>query len=86
LLDILDNRNLEVELIAPSRWLSWLKAGYGFQIRVEETDKTYPAKVTRLGGRVDPVSQSIKVIGVISGEAPELTAGMSGRATFLPPS
>jgi hypothetical protein len=42
--------------------------------------------VTRLGGRVDPVSQSIKVIGVISGEAPELTAGMSGRATFLPPS
>ena len=31
LLDILDNRNLEVELIAPSRWLSWLKPGYGFQ-------------------------------------------------------
>jgi membrane fusion protein (multidrug efflux system) len=85
LLDVLDNRNLEVELIAPSRWLSWLKPGYGFQIRVEETDN-YPAKVTRLGGRVDPVSQSIKVIGVISGEAPELTAGMSGRATFLPPS
>jgi RND family efflux transporter MFP subunit len=86
LLDILDNRNLEVELIAPSRWLSWLKPGYGFQIRVEENDKSYPAKVTRLGGRVDPVSQSIKVIGVISGDAPELTAGMSGRATFLPPS
>jgi RND family efflux transporter MFP subunit len=86
LLDILDNRNLEVELIAPSRWLSWLKTGYGFQVRVEETDKVYPARITRLGGRVDPVSQSIKVIGVITGEAPELTAGMSGRAIILPPS
>src|SRR6267154_1502558 len=84
LLDILDNRNLEVELIAPSRWLSWLKTGYGFQVRVEETDKVYPARITRLGGRVDPVSQSIKVIGVITGEAPELTAGMSGRAIILP--
>src|SRR3979411_1041552 len=86
LLDIVDNRHLEVELIAPSRWLSWLKTGYGFQVRVEETDKIYPARITRLGGRVDPVSQSIKVIGVITGEAPELTAGMSGRAIILPPS
>ena len=48
-------------------------------------DKTYPARVTRLGGRVDPVSQSIKVIGEITGDAPDLRAGMSGRATMTPP-
>jgi membrane fusion protein, multidrug efflux system len=79
---------LEVELIAPSRWLSWLswlKPGYAFQIAVGETEKTYSAKITRLGGRVDPVSQSIKVIGEITGNAPELMAGMSGRATLTPP-
>lgn len=86
LLDILDNHNFEVELIAPSRWLSWLKPGYQFQIRIEETDKTYPARIIRLSGRVDPVSQSIKVIGVITEEAPDLMAGMSGRATLVPPS
>jgi RND family efflux transporter MFP subunit len=85
LLDILDDHGLEIELIAPSRWLSWLKPGYAFQIHIDETDKNYPAQITRLGGRVDPISQSIKVIGEITGDAPELMAGMSGRATMTPP-
>ena len=85
LLDVLDDRALDVELIAPSRWLSWLKPGYVFQVRIDEIEKTYPAKVTRLGGRVDPISQSIKVIGEITTDAPELMAGMSGRATLTAP-
>lgn len=85
LLDILDDHAFEVELVAPSHWLSWLKPGYAFRVRIDETDKTYPARVTRLGGRVDPVSRSIKVIGEITGDAPELMAGMSGRATVTPP-
>jgi membrane fusion protein (multidrug efflux system) len=85
LLDILDDHVLEVELIAPSLWLRWLKPGYAFQVRIEETGKVYPARVTRFGGRVDPVNQSIKVIGEITGDAPELLAGMSGRATMTPP-
>jgi membrane fusion protein (multidrug efflux system) len=70
LLDILDDHGLEVELIAPSRWLSWLKVGYAFQVHIDETDRTYPAKITRLAGRVDPISQSIKVIGEITADAP----------------
>jgi membrane fusion protein, multidrug efflux system len=85
LLEVLDDRSLEVELIAPSRWLSWLKPGYGFAIHIEETDKTYPAEITRVGGRVDPVSQTIKVFGEIRGAAAELMAGMSGRANIPPP-
>jgi membrane fusion protein (multidrug efflux system) len=85
LLDILDDHGLEVELIAPSRWLSWLKPGYAFQVHIDETDKTYPARITRLSGRVDPISQSVKVIGEIIGDAPELMAGMSGRATITAP-
>jgi membrane fusion protein (multidrug efflux system) len=85
LLDILDDHTLELELIAPSRWLGWLKPGYAFQVKIDQTEKTYPARVTRLGGRVDPVSQSIKVIGEITGETTDLSAGMSGRATVTPP-
>jgi membrane fusion protein (multidrug efflux system) len=85
LLDILDDHGLEIELIAPSHWLSWLRPGYAFQVHIDETDKTYAAKITRLGGRVDPISQSIKVIGEITGDAPELMAGMSGRAMITPP-
>ena len=84
LLEILDDRSLEIELIAPSRELAWLKPGYAFQVHIEETDKTYPAEITRVGGRVDPVSQTIKVFGEIKGDAPELMAGMSGRANIPP--
>jgi membrane fusion protein, multidrug efflux system len=85
LLDIISDGGLDLELIAPSRWLVWMKPGYKFQVHIDETDKTYPAQVVRLGGRVDPVSQSIKVIGEITVNAPELMAGMSGRASIAPP-
>jgi hypothetical protein len=56
-----------------------------FQLHVDETGSSYPAKITRIGGRVDPVSQSIKVVGEITADAPELTAGMSGRAIIAAP-
>jgi membrane fusion protein (multidrug efflux system) len=86
LLEILDDRNLEVEFIAPSRWLPWLKVDYAFAIRVDETGKSYPAHITALGARVDPVSQSIKVTGAFDNPAPELISGMSGRIDIAPPS
>jgi RND family efflux transporter MFP subunit len=82
LLEILDDSALEVEFIAPSKWLAWLKLGSAFQMRVDETGKTYPAKVHRLGARVDPVSQSVKVFGVIDGRFNDLMAGMSGSVLF----
>lgn len=86
LLDIIDDSALELEFIVPSRWLAWLKAGAGFQVRIDETGKTYPAKVQRMGARVDPVSQSIKLNAVIDGKFPELIAGMSGQVLIAPPS
>ncbi|CAK0764628.1 hypothetical protein WCLP8_3730004 [uncultured Gammaproteobacteria bacterium] len=39
LLEILDDSVLEVEFIAPSSWLAWLKAGASFKVTVEETGK-----------------------------------------------
>lgn len=79
LLEVLDDSVLEVEFIMPSRWLADVKVGSVVRIAVDETGKTYPAKVQRLGARVDPVSQSIKVNAAIDGRPPELVAGMSGR-------
>ncbi len=85
LLDIIDNSALELEFIVPSRWLAWLKAGSGFDVHIDETGRTYPAKVQRIGARVDPVSQSIKLNAVIDGHFPELVAGMSGQVLMAPP-
>ena len=85
LLDILDDHALEVEFIAPSAWLRWLKPGLRFTVTVDETGKTYNAHIELLGGRVDPVSQSIKITGAIDGDAHDLIAGMSGRVHIAPP-
>lgn len=85
LLDIIDDSVLELEFLVPSRWLVWLRQGSAFEVRIDETGNTYPAKVQRLAARVDPVSQSIKVNAAIHGKFPELIAGMSGQVLIAPP-
>lgn len=85
LLDIIDDSVLELEFLVPSNWLSWLRVGGKFQVQIDETRKTYPAKFIRIGARVDAVSQSIKVAATIDGRFPELIAGMSGRVQVSPP-
>ena len=82
LISILDDRSLEIQLYIPSWWLSWLKTGEKFSIKIDETGKTYTAEVIRLGARVDAASQSIEIIAAITGNNPELLAGMSGVASF----
>lgn len=85
LLDILDDSALELEFIVPSKWLAWVRPGHGFQVKIDETGRSYPAKVQRIGARVDPVSQSVKLSAAIDGKFPELIAGMSGRVLMSPP-
>lgn len=84
MLDILDDSVLELEFLVPSVWLQWLKVGGAFQVQIDETQKTYPSRFTRIGARVDPVSQSVKVAAAISGRFPELMAGMSGKVLIKP--
>ena len=85
LLDILDNTSLELEFVAPSKWSPWLTQGYKFEIKLDETAKSYPAKITRVNGKIDPVSQTIKVAAVIDGEFKEISPGMSGVLNITPP-
>lgn len=85
LLDIIDDSVLELEFLVPSRWLKWLRAGGKFNVEIDETGKTYPARFTRIGARVDPVSQSVKVAAAIDGKFPELMAGMSGKVQIAAP-
>ncbi|MFN5881703.1 MAG: efflux RND transporter periplasmic adaptor subunit [Burkholderiales bacterium] len=85
LLDILDDTALELEFLVPSAWLRWLKPGLPLRVVIDETRKTYPARFTRIGAKVDPVSQSVKVAATIDGSFPELIAGMSGRVMASAP-
>ena len=83
LMKIQSNGALEVQLIVPSNWMTWVKPGAPFAFKIDETGATVTGRVTRLGASVDPVSKTIRITGSISrdGTAPILP-GMSGSATF----
>lgn len=85
MLEILDDSSLELEFIVPSRWLAWIRLQQRFQVQIDETGRSYPAKVTRIAARVDPVSQSVKLTGTIDGKFNELISGMSGKVLMTPP-
>lgn len=85
IVEILDSQKLEVKLIVPSKWLAWLNKDTRFDIHVDELNRDYKARVTRLGARIDPVSQSVSLAGEVDGAHPELLSGMSGWASFTPP-
>lgn len=90
LLSILSDGDLEIELIVPSDWLSWIKKGNRFQFLVDETATAYPAIVKQVGVSVDPVSQTVRLMGRFLSPVPGgsgsiaagVLAGMSGRAIF----
>jgi RND family efflux transporter MFP subunit len=82
-LDILDDGELEVEFIVPSQWIPQLAVGRAIDITVDETRKTYPGEIVRLGAKVDSVSHSARVIAAIKGTYPELLSGMTGRVRMV---
>lgn len=82
LMEVLDNHNLTIELIVPSKWLSWLKRDVPFSLYVEETGRRYQAHITKILPRVDAVSQSVRVLGKLNEQHGDLISGMSGRADF----
>ncbi len=82
LVSILDDTRLEIELILPSTSLSWLKQGTPFTFAVDETDESYAAMVKDIGANVDPVSQTIRVIGRFKDAPKGVLSGMSGTALF----
>lgn len=85
LIEILDSGRLEVTIIIPSTWLAWLAPGELFFLEIDETQAIYEAEITKIGGRIDPISQTITVTGAIIAPHGNLIAGMSGTALFLEP-
>ena len=82
LISLLDDSRLEIELILPSRSLTWLKVGLPFDYAVDETGFRYPAVVEDIGANVDPASQTVKVKGLFRTKPDRVLAGMSGIASF----
>lgn len=86
ILTVLDSSILEIDLLVPSNWMRWVEPGTEFSFKVQETGDTYSAKVARIGAKVDAVSQTIKITGLLSELPNNVLPGMSGTARFDPPS
>jgi membrane fusion protein (multidrug efflux system) len=82
LISLLDDSLLEIELVLPSKSLTWLKAGTSFEYAIDETGLRYPAVVQDIGANVDPASQTVKVKGLFRTQPAKVLAGMSGTASF----
>ena len=82
LIDMISHHSLRIELHPPSRWLHWLKVGTPFTLQVDETGRRYAATVSAIGTQINPVSQTIKLFGVIEQPEQTLLPGMSGAAYF----
>jgi membrane fusion protein, multidrug efflux system len=82
LLKIQSGGDLEVELIVPSKWLTWLRPGATFSFLIDETGAKITGAITSLGAAVDPVSKTIRVTGSVGVVESLILPGMSGTAKF----
>lgn len=85
LLEIISAGTLKLRLNAPAQWVSWLAEGTPFDVSIDETGKRYPASVSALNARIDPISQTIELEATLNDNTGELLPGMSGTAHFTPP-
>lgn len=85
LLQIVETGTLRLEALVPSVWLRWLDKGDSFRVHVDEIDADVKARVTAIGSRVDPVSQTIAIQAEILETPSGLLPGMSGDAVFEGP-
>ncbi len=82
---IVGQSRLEIEVIVPSHWLSWMTPGTAMTFQVDETKRSYTARVARIGAAVDAVSQMIKIIATFDVPVSDVLPGMSGGAHFTRP-
>lgn len=82
LLAVLADADLEIEIVVDSALLSQVQPGRSFIFRVDELGRDVASHVDRLGASVDPVSRTIKVIGLPVERVVGLLPGMSGSAVF----
>ena len=85
LVELVSSGAPRLRLNIPSKWLAWIKTGAHFDVDIDETGRSYAARVSAINGRVDAASQSIEIEARIDKADANLLAGMSGVARFKPP-
>lgn len=82
LVEMVSNGALKLRLNVPSKLLRTLRTGTSFEVDIDETGKTYQARVSAINARVDSVAQTVELEGRLATRPSELLAGMTGVARF----
>jgi membrane fusion protein, multidrug efflux system len=82
LMELVNSGPLKLKMNLPSILLARSKVGTKFNISIDETGQTYPATISAINSRVDPVSQTVEIEARMLKSYKELLAGMSGVASF----
>ncbi len=78
LIEIAETESMNVQFVVPSRWLRWINVGAPLSVYIEDMDQSYDGKIIRIHGEIDPVSETIQVVGQIETDGDNLYLGMSG--------
>jgi len=81
-MSIIDDNGLIMSLNVPSSFVNKVKPEDTFTVVVDETGKTYAAKVVGVSPAIDPVSKTIELRAAITEGLDELVPGMSGHANM----
>ncbi len=82
MLELVKSGPLRLKMNVPSRLISKIRVGTVIDVSIDETGKSYQAKMLAFNSRVDPVSQTIEIEAAIPKYHAELLPGMSGVANL----
>ena len=82
IISIVELNNVEIKLILPSEWLTWIKKDMEFLITLDETNTSYTAIMSRITYSIDPVSNTFIAYANFKNPTVDLKPGMSGYAKF----
>ena len=82
LFKLVNTSSLEVEMVIASSWLKRLGQNARFTITLDEVGSPIEARIDRVVGAIDPVSQTVQVIGKLVNPPKNLLPGMSGQVKF----
>ena len=82
IMKIVGSTELELRLVVPSSWLSWLSTQSEFTFKIDETDEEHKITVSRIGAEIDAISATIEIYGKFKDGYENVIPGMSGVASF----
>ncbi|MBY0354729.1 MAG: efflux RND transporter periplasmic adaptor subunit [Rickettsiales bacterium] len=85
LLKIVSNERLKFEMLVRASAISDYRVGTPLILHMDDSEKDYSATLTQVVPHIDPVSQTVKVVGELSGDISDLIPGMTGNARLDTP-